>query len=125
MLDAARGTIAREVERCYGHQLTRSEADLFDLQSLIDDVVFDKGDEQAFLRIGVALGDAIESATGFKWASVEFDGERTPTLVLPGSGLKMFVVQMVWKRVSGAEDVNLAAIFNWAKELEREKRDGR
>jgi hypothetical protein len=120
LLEAAREAIGRVTLARYDRRLSATSSDLKVLQKLIDDQVFDVADEQAYLSIGVTLGDAIAAETGFCWAASSFEG-RTPALVLPGSSIVIFVVQMILKRVTDHEEVDLGAIFEWAKQLEREK----
>ena len=88
-------------------QLNRMEADLDQIQFMLDDGVFDADGSEDLDAFGVVLGNVFHACTSMKWAVVTNEFGRNIAVHDPGIGFTLYPVQMIAKRVQDGREVRV------------------
>jgi hypothetical protein len=86
------------------------------LQALLQKKVFKAQQTRELQSMGVVLGDAFVKDMGFEWVIVKDEVGHDPALRYKKTGILLFPLTMISKRVERGEDVDVFDLYNGVSE---------
>ena len=96
------------------------------IRAVLDAEMFRADQTYELQCLGVVLGDAFVLELGMEWVSVEDEYGRDPAVRVPATGILLFPLTMISKRIERGEAVDVFDLFNGvAAMVDERKRTGR
>jgi hypothetical protein len=113
-LDSQRKLVRIEARARFGAALNGRKDDLIVLQRMLDQQAYSAAQRYELQCMGVCFGDTLASESQFRWAIIEDEYGRDPTLRWNSTSMNLNALTIISKRIERAENVELSQIWLWA-----------
>ena len=120
-LEAQRAVVKRYLSEASLKKFETPAGKLGTLRALLKASVFSPDQTYELQCMGIVLGDVFVQEMGFHWVMVEDEYGRDPAVRFEDTGVMLFPLTMISKRIERGETVDIFDLFNGVADVAQEE----